>query len=979
MVQVWTTWVLAASLILSTALVALVGIVSAPTTVHAPIYINGNAAFTPANGVVGGSGTFLDPYIIEGWEVSGGLENGIEIANTNAFFVVRDVFSHSGNYGILLKNVTNGQVVASRVSGNTYGIGLDISSGITLDSVHSDNNTVAGMLLWKSIDVSIIAAEVRDHPQGAGIRIDQASRVAIGGAALRFNKLGLYVASSTEIEVRASEFSDNQDGANTWTSKATLASSRFLRNAIAGIGVHSSPNDPNEVRIERNTFSLHARCAISVRGRGAVIGGNEFTDNQCGVGVSWSGDVIVMGNNMTRNRAGIAVHDSRPVSILSNRIQGYNNPTQPDTGISLFAVDRGLVKANVVWDNAIVRVDQGSAGTLIAFNNVTRDYGPALLGDLVQGALFHHNSFVSPPPTASVTGSGNQFDDGYPSGGNFWSDYSGVDQCSGPAQDVCPDPDGIGDTGFSVGGPSSDVDRYPLMRPFVRTNVLPVASFEVAPRTAILGEQMVFDASTSYDPDGIVFDYRWDFGDGTVASGATASHTYASEGDFQVTLTVQDDDEGQSSVQHTASVQPPGLLRVTTAVDLHPDWGVVGKISVDGVPRDEWGLTWVKMAPGTHVIRFSDVPGLGTPPEASVNVEAGATSTAAGVYAAHGWLRVMTDPPLPGTISVDGIPRNDFGVWMAVPPGTYEISFGAVRGYSRPNSVVATVEPERLTEVTGRYVYDGSGSGPDLTRLGFLRVVTSVGDFQAGVQSRISVDGVVRDEWGLSWVKLPIGTHTVSFSGVPALETPAPQTVEVRAGEVTYITGFFRFHGSLRVITSPAVPATIFVDGIPRNDWGMWQSMPAGTYTVSFGSVPGYPTPLPQQVTVTEGRLTVVTGSYATVHEAELVWARQFGALQGSGVDTSVTDMDLDATRLFIAGLTNAVMPGQSNAGGLDAFVRRYDRDGNTVWTRQFGTTSDDHAGSIALGPDWLYVGGTTQGAFPGASNNGRPDAFLRK
>jgi len=42
----------------------------------------------------------------------------------------------------------------------------------------------------------------------------------------------------------------------------------------------------------------------------------------------------------------------------------------------------------------------------------------------------------------------------------------------------------------------------------------------------------------------------------------------------------------------------------------------------------------------------------------------------------------------------------------------------------------------------------------------------------------------------------------------------------------------------------------------------MWQSMPPGTYKVSFGPVPGYVTPLPQTATVTVGVTTPITGHY---------------------------------------------------------------------------------------------------------------------
>jgi PKD repeat protein len=51
-----------------------------------------------------------------------------------------------------------------------------------------------------------------------------------------------------------------------------------------------------------------------------------------------------------------------------------------------------------------------------------------------------------------------------------------------------------------------------------------------------------FDASASYDPDGSITDYDWDFGDTNTGSGVTPSHTYGAEGTYTVVLTVTDND-----------------------------------------------------------------------------------------------------------------------------------------------------------------------------------------------------------------------------------------------------------------------------------------------------------------------------------------------------------------------------------------------------------------------------------------------------
>ncbi|RLI64672.1 MAG: hypothetical protein DRO67_03850, partial [Candidatus Asgardarchaeum californiense] len=58
----------------------------------------------------------------------------------------------------------------------------------------------------------------------------------------------------------------------------------------------------------------------------------------------------------------------------------------------------------------------------------------------------------------------NTYDNGYPSGGNYWDDYTGEDNFSGPNQNISG-PDGIGDTPYLIPG-GSNQDRYPLMHPY---------------------------------------------------------------------------------------------------------------------------------------------------------------------------------------------------------------------------------------------------------------------------------------------------------------------------------------------------------------------------------------------------------------------------------------------------------------------------------------------------------------------------------
>ncbi len=295
----------------------------------------------------------------------------------------------------------------------------------------------------------------------------------------------------------------------------------------------------------------------------------------------------------------------------------------------------------------------------------------------------------------------------------------------------------------------------------------------------------------------------------------------------------------------------PGLLRVTTSPALP------SQILVDGVLRDSWGLTWLKAGPGPHTVSFTHVEGWTEPAPQTVTVTAGATTTVTGTFTQRGSLRVLTSPAVPGTVSVDGVPRNDWGMWTDIATGTHSVCFGAVPGFDPPacqNSVSVTVGS--LTTVTGTYTVNAAAAGP--TGVGLLRVTTS-----PALPSQILVDGVLRDSWGLTWLKLAPGSHTVAFTHVEGWTEPAPQTVTVTADATTTVTGTFTQRGSLRVLTSPAVAGTIFVDGVPRNDWGMWTDMPTGSHFVCFGAVSGKTTPACQTAVVSAGSLTTLTGIYS--------------------------------------------------------------------------------------------------------------------
>jgi DNA-binding beta-propeller fold protein YncE len=111
----------------------------------------------------------------------------------------------------------------------------------------------------------------------------------------------------------------------------------------------------------------------------------------------------------------------------------------------------------------------------------------------------------------------------------------------------------------------------------------PAAAFSAEPGLA--GNASSFDASASSDPDGAVASYRWDFGDGQseTTTSATASHRYASPGEYAVTLTATDDagcSTAQAFTGQTASCNGSSLAQATHEVEVQP--GAPLGVSLDG-------------------------------------------------------------------------------------------------------------------------------------------------------------------------------------------------------------------------------------------------------------------------------------------------------------------------------------------------------------------------------------------------------------
>ncbi|MCE2906227.1 MAG: SBBP repeat-containing protein, partial [Anabaena sp. CoA2_C59] len=106
-------------------------------------------------------------------------------------------------------------------------------------------------------------------------------------------------------------------------------------------------------------------------------------------------------------------------------------------------------------------------------------------------------------------------------------------------------------------------------------------------------------------------------------------------------------------------------------------------------------------------------------------------------------------------------------------------------------------------------------------------------------------------------------------------------------------------------------------------------------------------------------------------------WTKLLGGSSYDYANSLTTGSD---GAIYVAGYTDGNLDGQVNSGGVDSFVTKYNTDGTKAWTKLLGTSGDDRANSLTTGSDGaIYVAGYTGGNLDGQTNSGGGDSFVTK
>ncbi len=149
-------------------------------------------------------------------------------------------------------------------------------------------------------------------------------------------------------------------------------------------------------------------------------------------------------------------------------------------------------------------------------------------------------------------------------------------------------------------------------------NSVPVAIIEAEPTRGEAPLTVEFDASRSYDPDGLIVRYVWDFGDGSTAEGLRVRYTYTQNGIYLATLTVVDafGARDQDKVRIVVGNPPPRAILAATPTSGWPPLTVTfdGSASFDPegeeIVRYEWDFGDGRTSQGQRVSHTFQEPGV---------------------------------------------------------------------------------------------------------------------------------------------------------------------------------------------------------------------------------------------------------------------------------------------------------------------------------------------------------------------------------
>jgi parallel beta-helix repeat protein len=431
-----------------------------------PIIIDDNDDFS--NLGFNGSGTFNDPYRIEGLNITSSMGYLIEIKNTTAWFIIRNNLLDGLNSsfgGIDLRNVTHGIISNNIIRENDqYGIYIAYSSnditvinntlynnsagiGVVRAAYNSKviNNTVFNNLKWNGILTSynahdnIIVNNTAFNSGWHGILLwgSAYNNIVFNNTAYNNNNHGIWIANycSYNTIINNTFYGNGGNGISLGYSDINTISNNYIYNNNAnGIDVHGASNNI----ISNNNVNNNTRSGIAV----TFDYGNYFA----------SINNTIEANLVSDNgNSGISLETYHKQNAIISNIICRNH----ESGILLFNESiNNLIAKNIVYSNFNGILIQNSNSNHIVSNTISNNsnFGISIETAFKKNATLNfieQNNFVNNfKPQAQDSGSKNIFMD------NFWDDWLEPDA----------EGDGIVDEPYAIMGIANNMDLYPSVR-----------------------------------------------------------------------------------------------------------------------------------------------------------------------------------------------------------------------------------------------------------------------------------------------------------------------------------------------------------------------------------------------------------------------------------------------------------------------------------------------------------------------------------
>lgn len=277
-------------------------------------------------------------------------------------------------------------------------------------------------------------------------------------------------------------------------------------------------------------------------------GSGDFTSIQSAIDAASTGDTIYVSSGTYYETLTIGKNISLiGESKVNTTIVGANN-----TIISLVS-DSILIQGFTVRDGEVgILIDNASNNIITNNSFINNSKGVSILSGSFNNRIYSNNFVENMQHAYDV--STNEWYVG--SEGNYWDDYIGIDL----------DNNGIGDSSYDIAG-ASNLDRFPLMNPLTK---VPFANFWYNPTNPTTQTPINF-TDISYDLDGSIVSWVWDFGNNVTDTSQSPIYRYTDDGTYLVKLTVYDDLGASSSQIYTISVlnvAPTALFTASPEVPL---------------------------------------------------------------------------------------------------------------------------------------------------------------------------------------------------------------------------------------------------------------------------------------------------------------------------------------------------------------------------------------------------------------------------